>query len=364
MCSLNVIDLFCGCGGFSKGFEQAGFNVRLGIDSWADAVKTYELNFPKAKTINEDITNISIKDLLETANLKKEEVDVIIGGPPCQGFSLSGKRMLDDPRNILYKSFVNIVKDIKPKIFIMENVPGLIRLFNGKVKQEVIDDFTDLGYNVEMQLLSAEGYGVPQQRKRVFFVGVNRDKVKNTSKFIFPEVTHGTEMGLIPIVTSKDAIEDLNFVPDDIVGQECIPYQLPQDTEYQIRMRENGTYIHNHVIILHKEQTKRIIAMVPDGGNYKNLPIELWKTRKVNIAWTRMNSLKPCFTIDTGHNHHFHYSANRVPTVRESARIQSFPDSFRFLGIKTSQLRQVGNAVPPLLAKAIAKEVAFIIERG
>jgi DNA (cytosine-5)-methyltransferase 1 len=123
-------------------------------------------------------------------------------------------------------------------------------------------------------------------------------------------------------------------------------------------------FLLNHVATLHKERTKPIITMVPDGGNYKDLPQELWQTRKVNIAWTRMNSQKPCFTIDTGHNHHFHYRANRVPTVRESARIQSFPDDFEFIGIKTSQLKQVGNAVPPLLAEKIAKEVLGVIERG
>ena len=121
--------------------------------------------------------------------------------------------------------------------------------------------------------------------------------------------------------------------------------------------------IKNHSISIHKEQTKQIISMVPDGGNYKDLPVELQSTRKVNIAWTRMNSEKPCFTIDTGHNHHFHYKENRVPTVRESARIQSFPDVFEFIGIKTSQLKQVGNAVPPIMAEAIAKQVIEVIER-
>jgi len=145
---------------------------------------------------------------------------------------------------------------------------------------------------------------------------------------------------------------------------ECIEYAIDPKSEYQKLMRKDSIYLYNHVTTIHKEQTKRIIAMVPDGGNYKDLPEELWQTRKVNIAWTRMNSQKPCFTIDTGHNHHFHYRANRVPTVRESARIQSFPDSCEFIGIKTSQLKQVGNAVPPLLAEAIAKKVAHVIEGG
>ena len=146
----------------------------------------------------------------------------------------------------------------------------------------------------------------------------------------------------------------MDFVPDDVVMGEDIPYSIPAENNYQKKMREGSKSILNHSITIHKERTKEIISMVPDGGNYKDLPKELWDTRKVHIAWTRMDSRRPCFTIDTGHNHHFHYRANRVPTVRESARIQSFPVTFEFVGIKTSQLKQVGNAVPPLLAEAIA----------
>ena len=127
-------------------------------------------------------------------------------------------------------------------------------------------------------------------------------------------------------------------------------------------MREGSNKLWNHVATIHNDKTKEIISMVPDGCNYQSLPQELWSTRKVHIAWTRMDSKRPCFTIDTGHNHHFHYKENRVPTARESARIQSFPDRFRFLGIKTSQLKQVGNAVPPLLAQAIALEIKKVLE--
>lgn len=360
---MNVIDLFCGCGGFSLGFKQAGFNIVYGIDNWNDATVTYKHNFPSAFISNEDITNIYGSDILKSTGLNDKEIDVIIGGPPCQGFSVSGKRILDDPRNKLYKSFVNIVADIKPSVFVMENVPGLVRLFDGKVKDAVIADFSNLGYDVEMELLSAENFGVPQQRKRVFFVGINTSKIKNTVKFVFPEAKFGENTGNPP-VTCKDAISDLDFIPDDRVVGECIDYELPPQCEYQVLMRKNSSKVLNHSATMHTKKTKSIISMVPDGGNYKDLPPELWNTRKVNIAWTRMNSEKPCFTIDTGHNHHFHYKENRVPTVRESARIQSFPDDFEFIGIKTSQLRQVGNAVPPLLAQAIAEEIKKILMKG
>lgn len=357
----NIIDLFCGCGGFSYGFQQAGFNVALGIDIWADAVTTYKHNFSRANTIIGDITAITGEDLVKKSGLLASEVDVIIGGPPCQGFSLSGKRMLDDPRNVLYKSFVKMVEYIQPKAFVMENVPGLVKLFDGKVKDQVIEDFTNIGYSVEMQQLTACDFGTPQTRKRVFFVGLNKKKILHTEKFNFPIASYG-ETGK-PYVTCKDAISDLDFIGDTQLLSGHDKYILPASTEYQKKMRKNATELMNHVTTIHTEKTRRIIAMVPDGGNYKDLPQELWSTRKVNIAWTRMDSSKPCFTIDTGHNHHFHYHANRVPTVRESARIQSFPDDFEFLGIKTSQLKQVGNAVPPLLAQALAEKILDVLDK-
>ena len=267
--------------------------------------------------------------------------------------------MLDDPRNILYKSFVRMVETIQPKAFVMENVPGLVRLFNGQVKEQVIEDFTSIGYKVEMRQLTASDFGVPQARTRVFFVGINKEKIKN-SAYKFPTETHGINKK--PYVTCKDALSDLDFIGDTRLLDDEDKYELPATTEYQKFMRKNSDKLLNHVTTIHTEKTRSIIAMVPDGGNYKDLPQELWSTRKVNIAWTRMDSKKPCFTIDTGHNHHFHYKANRVPTVRESARIQSFPDDFRFIGIKTSQLKQVGNAVPPLLAQAVAESIITALE--
>lgn len=361
MRKLNVIDLFCGCGGFSKGFEEAGFAVRFGIDMWKDATITYKRNFPAAEVMNEDITRIVGEDILKMTGLSSEEIDVIIGGPPCQGFSVSGKRMIDDERNKLYKSYVQIVSEIKPKVFVMENVPGLVRLFDGKVAEQVIEDFTTIGYSVQMKILSADNYGVPQQRKRVFFVGLRDDLVACGEKYFYPVpfMGNGTET---PAWTCKDAISDLDFVPDDKVVGEDISYEIPAQNDYQREMRKNSKSVLNHSITIHNAKTKEIVAMVPDGGNYKDLPIELQSTRKVHIAWTRMDSKKPCFTIDTGHNHHFHYKENRVPTVRESARIQSFPDDFEFIGIKTSQLKQVGNAVPPLLAKAIGESILAVLK--
>ncbi len=329
-----VLDLFCGCGGLSYGFKEAGYRVVLGIDYWKDAIATFEKTHNNAKGLVADLFNETPKEISSKTRIIK--VDLIIGGPPCQGFSIAGKRIIDDERNKLYKSFVDFVNFYKPSVFLMENVPNIVSMGQGIVKETIIKDFENLGYKVVCKVLLASEFGVPQNRRRAFFIGT-----KNKEEFIFPKST--TENP----INAKDAISDLteNTISDGT------KYKTEPKSDYQKMIRKGSNSIFNHQITSHSEQTVEIISLVPDGGNYKNLPEHLHKARNVNIAWTRLNSQKPSFTIDTGHRHHFHYKYNRVPTVRESARIQSFPDSFIFLGSKTSQYKQVGNAVPPLLAK-------------
>lgn len=335
-----VIDLFCGCGGLSYGFIEAGYDVILGIDHWKDAIVTFENTHKNAKGIVADLFNETPKEISKKTKIKN--VDVIIGGPPCQGFSIAGKRIVDDERNQLYKSFVSFVKYHQPKVFLMENVPNIVSMGKGVVKDSIINDFEKLGYTVVYKVLLASDYGVPQNRKRAFFIGT-----KNNKEFIFPIST------IKKHITSKEAISDL---PKDTL-EDGSQYPIKPQNEFQKMMRKNSKGVFNHQITIHNDKTIEIISMVPDGGNYKDLPEELHQTRKVNIAWTRLNSQKPSFTIDTGHNHHFHYEFDRVPTARESARLQSFPDDYIFKGGKTSQLKQIGNAVPPLLAKTIAEEL-------
>ena len=339
-----IIDLFSGCGGLSLGFEMAGFEVKLAIDNWEDALVTYRHNHKGTNTLNADLLNLDPKDVEDKYDL--HNISVIIGGPPCQGFSVAGKRIIDDDRNKLYKSFVRFVKHFKPKAFVMENVPNILSIGNGAVRDAIIKDFSELGYTVSYKVLTASDYGVPQNRRRAIFVG------QHGKEYPFPE----------PSVTEKvTTYEALSDLPEESVDDGA-NYPVAPHSDYQRMMREGTKSLYNHQITVHTPETQRIIAMVPDGGNYKNLPQEMWSLRKVHIAWTRMNSQKPCFTIDTGHFHHFHYKFNRVPTVRESARIQSFPDNFVFIGGKGSQLRQVGNAVPPLMAKAIAEQLKTTIE--
>lgn len=342
---MKFVDLFCGCGGFSEGFSLAGFEPVLGVDIWKDSLITYKRHFPSAQTYCGNIESFSTAQACEMVGLDKGEISVIVGGPPCQGFSVAGKRIVDDERNRLYKSFVRFVEEIRPKIFVMENVPNILSIGGGIVRESILNDFSKIGYNVAYRVLTASDYGVPQARRRAFFVGL--DCRTYGEKFF--EYPRGTGFP----VTSAEALSDL---PENSI-LDGSTYPMPPQSDYQKWARKNSKVVFNHEETMHSDKTKRIISLVPDGGNYKDLPEAFQQTRKVHIAWTRLNSRKPSFTIDTGHRHHFHYRWNRIPTVRESARLQSFPDDFVFYGSKTSQYKQVGNAVPPLLAFELAKQI-------
>lgn len=344
---MNVIDLFSGAGGLSYGFESAGFNVLLGIDNDSKALETFELNHNGAKSICGDITQISYKKDIKPL-IGNKEIDVIIGGPPCQGMSLSGSRKFDDPRNKLYLSYIRLVEEIRPKAFVIENVPGLVGLFGGQIKDSIIEKFTDMGYDIKYQILCAADYGVPQNRKRVVFVGMKK------GTYTYPKPFEKK-------VTCSMALDDLPPLVDTL-GEDDVPYATAPHNDYQKLMRAKSKSVRNHIAAEHSEKVKKIISLVPDGGNYKDLPEEFRTSRNFHVAWTRFASNKPAPTIDTGHRHHFHYKYNRVPTVRECARLQSFPDDFIFLGNKTQQFRQVGNAVPPLLAQAIAETLKKELE--
>ncbi len=338
---MNVLDLFCGCGGLSYGFEKAGFDIVLGIDNDKKALETFAFNHNNAKTLCGDLTQITADDIRKIIGDTK--IDVIIGGPPCQGMSLSGPRKFDDPRNSLYLSYIRLVNEISPEAVVLENVPGLASLFDGQIEENLLKRLSDLGYTVTKKILCAADYGVPQSRRRIIFVGM-RDK-----EYVFPKSSNVK-------VTCKDALSDLPPL-EDTLGDSVQSYALPPQNEYQKLMRKNSCVVKNHIAAVHSEKVRKIISLVPDGGNYKDLPEPYKSSRNFHIAWTRFNSEKPAPTIDTGHRHHFHYKYNRVPTVRECARLQSFPDDFIFFGNKTEQFRQVGNAVPPLLAQAVAENL-------
>lgn len=340
----NVLDLFCGCGGLSKGFEQAGYNILLGIDFEQSALNTFNHNHNGAIGIQLDLSKPDSFDVIDS-ELKGKKVDVIIGGPPCQGFSLTGPRNFDDERNKLYLAMIETVRRYNPKAFLIENVPGMANLYNGEVKDEIVKRFTEMGYNVNYKIVCAADYGVPQVRKRLVFIGL-RDS-KTMYEFPKPYLDESN------YITCEEALSDLPSL-DCSLGEEISAYSSDPMNEFQRKMRGASDTLYNHTAINHKQFVKDVIAQVPDGGNYKDLPSGVGDSRTFHMAWTRLNSRKPARTVDCGHRNLFHYKWNRCPTVRESARIQTFPDNFVFLGNRGQQNKQVGNAVPVLLAEALA----------
>lgn len=344
---LNAIDLFSGCGGFSYGFESAGYNVILGVDNEPSALKTFEKNHKHSKGLMLDLhKDETIEEIIN--EIGDRDIDVVIGGPPCQGFSLSGTRDEYDDRNSLFYAFFKLAKRINPKAIVIENVTGIINLYKGKARKEIYRLCDEMGYTCIHKLLYAPDYGVPQIRKRVFFVALRKD----IGEFEFPKAKY-TES---KYVTCEQAISDLPTLESDL-GNELSEYIMAPTSEYQKLMRNGNKKLFNHVGTKHTDHVVDVISQVPEGGNHKDLPPGVGDSRKFNEAWTRYHSKKPSKTIDTGHRNHFHYKLNRVPTVRENARLQSFPDDFIFVGNKTQQNKQVGNAVPPLLGKAIGEKL-------
>lgn len=348
-----VLDLFCGCGGLSKGFEMAGYDIALGVDFNKPALETYAYNHKNSDTLYADLSKDDAFDAIED-KLNGRNIDVIIGGPPCQGFSLTGRRNFDDERNKLYLAMIEMVHRFQPKAFMIENVPGMATLYKGEVKDEIMKRFIEMGYKMNNKILCSADYGVPQIRKRLVFIGL-RD---GDSIFEFPEPSLSKE----EYVTCEQAISDLPSLEDSL-GSDTMAYDSEPATDYQKMMRGNCTVLHNHKAIDHKQFVKDTIALVPDGGNWKDLPKGVGDSRKFHMAWTRYRSDAPSRTIDTGHRNNFHYKWNRCPTVRESARLQSFPDDFVFIGTKGQQDKQVGNAVPCLMAKAVGVQLLKYLDK-
>lgn len=347
------IDLFCGCGGITQGFVDAGYKLLLGIDHDQPSIDTFNKNFEMNGRNIDLFKDNYIKEIHN--NIFNNDIDVVLAGPPCQGFSLTGPRNFDDPRNSLYLSVFNTVEHFQPKAFLIENVKGMKTLYKGQILKEVLNRFKKLGYIVaNPEILLAANFGVPQMRERLFIIGVREDY----SCFKFPDAVTNEKK-----ISCEDAIGDLPSREKDL-GFEKDFYSIDPITDYQKFMRYYSDNLFNHVATRHTELVKSVISQVPEGKNHKALPPGVGDSRKFNEAWTRYHSKKPSKTIDTGHRNHFHYKWNRVPTVRENARLQSFRDDFIFLGPRTQQNKQVGNAVPPLLAYFLATKIKDVIEKN
>jgi DNA (cytosine-5)-methyltransferase 1 len=347
MDELKIIDLFAGVGGLSLGFEQAGFEILIANEYDQSIAEAYIKNRANSNMVVEDITKLAIP---ETFGAYKGQAGLVIGGPPCQGYSQKGQRKtIHDPRNFLFKYFVEVVKEVDPQYFVMENVPNLLTAQKGYFKQELEKLFSELGYTINAQVLCAADYGVPQNRHRAFIIGK-----RGTCKVNMPKIIEKR-------TTIWEAISDLAYLKSG-EGTEAADYKKAPETEYQQRMRLGSGKLYNHVATNHSAVALERLAMIPPKGGKEFLPPEHITKSIYSGTWERMDEDDISVTIttrfDTPSSGKFtHPYLDRAITVREAARIQSFPDSFHFFGTKTSQMKQVGNAVPPLLAKAVAKAI-------
>lgn len=320
MKNYNVIDLFCGAGGLSYGFEKAGFDTLFAVEFNEVYAQTYKENFPNVEVFCGDIKDIPDLKIEEFKN----KADVIIGGPPCQGFSLAGnigRKFLDDERNHLFLEYVRFVKIVKPKMFVLENVASLVTHNKGATIAEIENQFKSIGYKIQYKVLNAVNYLVPQERRRVFVVGT-RDDIY----FSYPKEGKKT-------ITIKEAIDDLPKLESGETSN--IP-------------------LHN--AMKHTAQMLQKMSYVKDGGNRNDIP-ELLRPKSGDIRkYIRYNSVKPSFCVTGDMRKIFHYNQNRALTCRELARIQTFPDDYVFCGSSIEIQQQIGNAVPCNLAYAVALE--------
>jgi len=364
---MRVIDLFAGCGGFSLGFERAGFEsvMALEIDAWAS--ETFAANHPGAMIITQSIRDVPV------ASLGLPAIDGVIGGPPCQGFSLSGNRDPKDPRNSLFMEFVRYVRELQPKFFVMENVLGLLSMKtrdHRPVIEIIFEEFARSGYRLMHVVLNAADFGVPQSRQRVFFIGVRTDLPFNV--FLLNPMNSNSKSAAVSL---WDAISDLPALAAG-EGAEQQRYTVPPQNIYQSQMRAGSDVIHNHVAMRHTPRIVERFKQINYGQSVKDVSHEHSQRKRGNASEVSgkvfsQNNMRPypdrpCPTVAASFQSNFiHPYSHRNFTAREGARIQSFPDSYIFMGKRTtmswekhlSQYQQVGNAVPPLLSEAFASAI-------
>ena len=373
---MNIIDLFAGCGGFSEGFENAGYNIPLAIEKDDWAAETYKQNHNNTRIIIDDITNITdLDNLLLDNNIT---IDGIIGGPPCQGFSNSGNRDVNDPRNSLFMEYVRFVKHFKPKFFVMENVQGILSMktkTGALVKDLILSEFKNLGYNVDIHILNAAEFGVPQKRIRVFFIGINNEYAYDNEKIKPKGFLFGSNQ-----ITIEQAIMDLPQIKAG-EGIEVSEYRCEPQNDYQKWVREGSKVVYNHVAMKHTARLVERFSHIGYGQSVADVAEEFQQRQrgavdKVSGKVYSQNNMRPCPdrpspTIPASFQSNFvHPYLNRNYTAREGARLQSFPDKYVFYGKRVtmsweknlSQYKQIGNAVPPLLAFSIANTIKDYFE--
>lgn len=384
MTSMKVMDLFCGTGGFSKGFENTGaFSVVYGIDVLPVAVETFRLNHSRAVAVEADIREVRLRSVAQRTGLARGEVDVIVGGPPCQGFSSIRpfrSATEDDPRNSLFEEFASYVNYFRPPVFVMENVVGLATHSHGATIEQIQECFDGLGYTSDWRIISAAHFGVPQKRERLVMIGA-----QHGTRARFPSPTHAGEFKTIGVrdrarrlapppppdepglfaldepklpdaLTAMEAIGDL---PPVAAGETADQYDLPPQNDYQTARRRRARRLDLHVATGHSERMLEIIRH--SGSNISSVPQHLI-TSGFSSCYSRLDPDEPAVTLTVNFVHPasnkcIHPFQDRALTPREGARLQSFDDDFSFAGTRTQTAKQIGNAVPPLLGQAIAESV-------
>lgn len=385
-----LVDLFAGAGGLSCGLEMAGFSPVLANEIVPEYSSTYRLNHPNTQLIVDDIRQVAESRVLQKCGIKVGELDLLAGGPPCQGFSVNAPiRSLDDQRNHLFRDFIRICATLRPKAVLIENVTGMISLGRGTVVEQIHKELADLGYAVDHRILFAGHYGVPQMRFRTIFIAIRNPKASIT----FPDPRYdaqaianfaGGKYLTIPVLellrhtlerptTVNDAISDLPPIEQG-VRNELQEYVSAPQNWFQELLRKGSSSVRNHyssrIAPINIERLKHI----PQGGSWRDIPADLLpaglKRARRSDHTKRYGRLHPealCSTVLTKCDPHwgsfFHPTQNRIISVREAARIQSFPDKFEFTGSITDQYAQVGNAVPPLLARAVGQHITKMIEQ-
>lgn len=361
-----AVDLFSGAGGLSNGLTQSGFDVRVGLDFDKHALATYEANHSGSAMLA-DVTRVKGSDLMKEAGT--DRIDLLAGGPSCQGFSTHGKRIAEDPRNFLYVEFMRLVEEIRPTTVLIENVKGLLWTGKGAYKREIYESFGRMGYQVDARVLHAIDFGVPQRRHRVFFVATRKE-----TPLLLPMPTHGSfEGAFAPVVTLDNAISDLPL-RGATSHTDTTPYASGPQSSYQAELRGSMSEVWNHVESPLSELAASVVRHIAPGKGLRSLPSDklpsrFQKMRRISngelrsdctTLYHRLHPDEPSYTVTCNFKNvssgaFTHPHVDRAITPREAARLQSFPDDFVFKG--ASIPRQIGNAVPPKLARAVGNSI-------
>lgn len=390
--ALRCIDLFAGAGGLSEGLREAGFHAMYANEVQPIYAATYAKNHPEANVDARDIRDVDPQLVREELGLNRGELDLVAGGPPCQGFSINApSRSAADDRNHLFRDFLRFVAEFKPLAVLIENVPGLVSFGEGETLTAILESLDELGYTSDVRILYAPHYGVPQTRWRTIIIGMRNglspddafpDPIHDAPRRVnFTSVFGKRSLVVAPAIsglrhtTVQDAISDLPKLINGEVGKPLKPYRTTPKNEYQIQLRQGSNRVHNHQAARLSETNLERLRHIPPGGNWTNIPFHLLPagmrrarstdhTKRYGRATPDGLSSTILTKCDPHWGAYFHYEQDRTFTVREAARIQSFPDRFVFLGSRVAQYAQVGNAVPPLLAKAIGIGIRECLEAG